>query len=256
MRADRFIWTIAQSRPLAETGAWQEKIMVDADAKLAAGGERNPAEALISVAVVEDNATVRRNLERLINRADGLRCVCACADGVEALRLLPSRQPKVVLMDIQMPEMTGFEATASIRLKAILPSAQIIMLTVYEDTDTIFKALRAGALGYVLKRCPHEEVLRAIREISHGGAPMSIAIARKVVAAFHEPVQTEFAHVVLSAREREILDLVCEGLSNKEVAAKLNVSQFTVRNHLAKVFEKLHVRSRTGAVLAYLHPAK
>jgi DNA-binding NarL/FixJ family response regulator len=226
-----------------------------AQAKLTgSAGQGLPGAPSIPVAVVEDNSTVRRNLERLINRAAGFHCVCACADGAEALRVLPGYEPKVVLMDIQMPKMSGVDCVA--RLKVLLPSAQIIMLTVYEDTDTIFKALRAGASGYLLKRCAHDGILQAIREILEGGAPMSIAIARKVVAAFHEPVTPERAHVVLSAREREILDLLSEGLSNKEIGAKLNVSQFTVRNHLAKVFEKLQVRSRTEAVMAYLRPPR
>jgi DNA-binding NarL/FixJ family response regulator len=231
--------------------------MNTADAEVKSAGRAGPKSegALpIPVAVVEDNSTVRRNLERLINRAAGFKCVCACADGVEALRMLPVHEPKVVLMDIQMPKMSGVDCVA--RLKVVLPSAQIIMLTVYEDTDTIFKALRAGASGYLLKRSAHEGILHAIHEIMEGGAPMSIAIARKVVAAFHEPVAPERAHVMLSTREREILDLLSEGLSNKEIGAKLNVSQFTVRNHLAKVFDKLHVRSRTEAVMAYLRPPR
>jgi DNA-binding NarL/FixJ family response regulator len=208
----------------------------------------------IRVAIVEDSVTVRRNLQRWISRAAGFQCVCACANGVEALRLIPLHNPQVVLMDIQMPEMSGVDCVS--RLKVILPAVQIIMLTVYEDTETIFKALRAGASGYLLKRCTHEEILQAIRDLLLGGAPMSNAIARKVVAAFHEPVRQENAHVVLSAREREILDLLSEGLSNKEISARLNVSQFTVKNHLAKVFEKLHVRCRTEAVMTYLHPPK
>jgi len=208
----------------------------------------------ISIALVEDNAMVRRNLERWINRAPGFRCVCACSSGPEALRLIPSLHPRVVLMDIQMPEMSGVDCAA--RLKVIMPSLQIIMLTVYEDTDTIFKALRAGASGYLLKRCTHEEILHSVRELLQGGAPMSNAIARKVVAAFHEPVKRENSQVTLSAREREILDLLSEGLSNKEISARLNVSQFTVKNHLAKVFEKLHVRCRTEAVVTYLNPRK
>lgn len=208
--------------------------------------------APISVAIVEDNPTVRRSLERLLNRATGFNCVCVCSGGAEALKQIPWHNPQVVLMDIQMPEMSGVDCTA--RLKMLLPSVQIIMLTVYEDTETIFKALRAGASGYLLKRCAQEEILQAIRDLLRGGAPMSNAIARRVVAAFHEPVKHENAHVVLSAREREILDLLSQGLSNKEISAKLNVSQFTVKNHLAKVFDKLHVRCRTEAVVAYLNP--
>ncbi len=136
---------------------------------------------------------MRRNLERLINRAAGFRCVGACSDGVEALHMLPGLQPKVVLMDIQMPKMSGVECVA--RLKVILPATHVIMLTVYEDTETIFKALRAGASGYLLKRCAHDGILHALRELLDGGAPMSIGIARKVVAAFHEPVAPENAHL-------------------------------------------------------------
>lgn len=208
----------------------------------------------VPVAVVEDSPAIRRNLERWLNRAPGFHCVCACANGVEALKVIPAHRPRVVLMDIQMPEMSGVDCAA--RLKASLPEAQILMLTVYEDTDTIFKALRAGASGYVLKRCGQEELFDAIAEILAGGAPMSSAIARKVVAAFHEPAKPESPSVALSAREREILDLLSDGLSNKEIGVKLNVSQFTVKNHLARVFEKLHVRCRTEAVMAYLRPPK
>jgi DNA-binding NarL/FixJ family response regulator len=225
---------------------------VEPDMKATEPHAQKPGGFAIPVAIVEDNATVRRNLERWLNLSAGFRCVCSCCDGVEALRMIPLHQPKIVLMDIQMPKMSGVDCVT--RLKALLPSVQIVMLTVYEDTDTIFKALRAGASGYLLKRCPHEEILLAVREILQGGAPMSSAIARKVVATFHEPTKPENVHVVLSAREREILDLLSQGLSNKEIGAKLNVSPFTVKNHLAKVFEKLHVRSRTEAVMAYLRP--
>ncbi len=209
--------------------------------------------APIPVAVVEDSAAVRRNLERLLDRTPGFQCVCSCANGFEALRLIPGRSPGVVLMDIQMPGMSGVECAA--RLKALLPGAQILMLTVYEDTDTIFKALRAGASGYLLKRSSQHEILQAVRDILDGGAPLTSAIARKIVAAFHEPAPPKNSDAVLSAREREILDLLAQGLSNKEIGAKLSVSPFTVKNHLARVFEKLHVRCRTEAVLAYLHHA-
>ena len=208
-------------------------------------------EAPITVGVVEDSPILRRNLKRWLDQTPGLKCVCACANGVEALDLIPARQPQVVLMDIQMPVMSGIECTT--HLKRILPSVQIIMLTVYEDIDLIFKALRAGACGYLLKRCPHQEILEAIREILKGGAPMTSAIARKLVAAFQEPAPAAEAGSALTGREREILDLLSQGLSNKEIGARLGLSQFTVRNHLAHVFEKLHVRCRTEAVVAYQH---
>jgi DNA-binding NarL/FixJ family response regulator len=212
------------------------------------------AEAPITVAVVEDSPTVRRNLNRWLDRTAGFKCVCTCANGVEALKVIPGCRPRVVLMDIQMPEMSGVECTA--QLKQLLPAVQIIVLTVYEDTETIFKALRAGACGYLLKRSSPQEILTAIRDILQGGAPMTSAIARKLVTAFQEHVQPPDPGTMLSPREREILDLLAQGLANKEIGAKLTVSPFTVKNHLARVFEKLHVRCRTEAVMAYFHPEK
>src|SRR5580700_5893302 len=211
-------------------------------------------EAPITVAVVEDGATVRRNLMRWLDRTPGFKCLCSCSNGAEALQVIPKCRPQVVLMDIQMPGMSGAECTA--QLKRLLPPVQIIVLTVYEDTETIFNALRAGACGYLLKRCPPQEILDAIRAILHGGAPLTNTIARKLVAAFQEPVPQTAPATALSAREREILDLLSQGLSNKEIGARLNLSPFTVKNHLAHVFEKLHVRCRTEAVMAYLHPGQ
>jgi len=216
---------------------------------LRTGADR--AQTPVTVAVVEDSPTVRRNLNRWLDRTPGFKCVCTCANGVEALRVIPECQPQVVLMDIQMPKMSGVECTA--QLKHLLPATQIIVLTVYEDTETIFNALRAGACGYLLKRSSHQEILNAIREILQGGAPMTSAIARKLVTAFQEPVQPVDPGTALSPREREILDLLAQGLANKEIGAKLNLSPFTVKNHLARVFEKLHVRCRTEAVMAYLY---
>ncbi len=212
------------------------------------------SEAPTAVAVVEDSPTVRRNLKRWLDRTPGFKCVCTCANGVEALRVIPNHRPQVVLMDIQMPQMSGVECTA--RLKQLLPDAQIMVLTVYEDTETIFKALRAGACGYLLKRSSHQEILNAIRDILQGGAPMTSAIARKLVTAFHEPVSSTASATTLSEREREILESLAQGLSNKEIGARLNLSPFTVKNHLARVFEKLHVRCRTEAVMAYVHPGQ
>jgi DNA-binding NarL/FixJ family response regulator len=211
-----------------------------------------PAGAPVAVAVVEDSPIMRRNVGRWLDRTPGFRCVCACADGAEALRAIPICRPQVVLMDIQMPGMSGVQCTA--QLKQLLPAVQIIVLTVYEDTDTIFEALRAGACGYLLKRSSPQEILDAIRDILHGGAPMTSAIARKLVTTFQEPVPPTDPGTTLTPREREILDLLAQGLANKEIAAKLNLSPYTVKNHLARVFEKLHVRCRTEAVMAYLRP--
>ncbi len=211
-----------------------------------------PAGPPITIAVVEDSPIMRRNLSWWLDQTPGFQCVCACADGPAALRAIPKHRPQVVLMDIQMPGMSGVDCTA--QLKQLLPEVQIIVLTVYEDTDTIFEALRAGACGYLLKRSSPQQILNAIQDILQGGAPMTSAIARKVVGVFQLPVAPAGAATALSQREREVLDLLAQGLSNKEIAAKLSLSPFTVKNYLARVFEKLHVRCRTEAVMAYFRP--
>lgn len=207
---------------------------------------------VIAVAIVEDNSTLRRNLERALNQMPRLKCVSACVNGAEAIDQIPKSKADVVLMDIHMPVMSGIECTA--RLKKILPALQILMLTVYEDTETIFKALRAGASGYLLKRASQDEIFQAVCDVHRGGVPMTSAIARKVLADFQKPSVEPGNASELSAREREILDAVAEGLSNKEIGSKLGISTFTVKIHMGHIFEKLHVRCRTEAVMAYLHP--
>jgi DNA-binding NarL/FixJ family response regulator len=208
--------------------------------------------SIIKVAVVEDSDTLRRNLKRWLNQNAGFKCVGTCANGAEALKQLPPWGPDVVLMDIQMPEMSGVECSK--QLKRLLPKLQIMVLTVYEDTDTIFKALRAGASGYLLKRSPLPTVGDAIRELRAGGAPMTSEIARKVVEAFQEKTEaaTQCAEETLTVREQEILCLLTEGLSNKEIAARLDISPWTVKIHLGHIFEKLHVRCRVEAVRSYM----
>jgi DNA-binding NarL/FixJ family response regulator len=208
------------------------------------------AATLIRVGVVEDNATLRRNLERWLVRTPGFKFAGSCGSGEEALEQVSQWKSDVVLMDIQMPGISGVECTA--QLKRQLPTLQIMMLTVYEDTETIFKALRAGASGYLLKRSSQQEILGAIREIRQGGAPMTSAIARKIVTAFQEPLPQADESTLLTGREKDILDWLTKGFSNKEIAARLDISPFTVKVHLAHIFEKLHVRSRTEAVMAYL----
>ena len=150
----------------------------------------------------------------------------------------------------QLPDISGIECTA--QLKQLLPSVQIIMVTVYEDTERIFKALRAGACGYLLKRCTTEELLQAIREVRQGGAPMSREIARKVIASFQEPATSANEVEGLSPREREILELLAAGFPNKQIAARLGLTDGTVRWHLRHVYNKLHVRSRMEAALKFL----
>ncbi len=201
------------------------------------------------IAIVEDNRIIRESLMEFVQADPDCSCVCACATAEEALKVIPKHQPEIVLMDIQLPHLSGIECTA--QLKQLLPSVQIIMVTVYEDTDRIFRALRAGACGYLLKRCTPEELISAVREVREGGAPMSREIARKVITSFQEPLTTAAEVEDLSPREREILELLAAGFPNKEIADRLGLTDGTVRWHLRHVYHKLHVRSRTEAALKF-----
>jgi DNA-binding NarL/FixJ family response regulator len=204
---------------------------------------------MICVAIVEDNKTIRESLLRYVQTAPDLQCVCLCATAEEALDQLPGHQPEVVLMDIQLPKLSGIECTA--RLKQLLPAVQIIMVTVYEDTERISAALRAGACGYLLKRCTPEDLVAAIREAWMGGVPMPREIARKVIAAFQQPVTAAAEVEELRPSEKKILELLALGLPNKEIANRLGLSAKTVRWHLENIYSKLRVSSRTEAVLKY-----
>jgi len=201
------------------------------------------------IAIVEDNKVIRESLVEFVHADPDCSCVCTCATAEEALEVIPRHQPEIVLMDIQLPNLSGIECTA--QLKRTIPALHIIMVTVYEDTERIFKALRAGACGYLLKRCTPEELLSAIREVRQGGAPMSRDIARKVIASFQEPLTVAVEVEGLSPREREILELLAQGFPNKEIAHRVGVSDGTVRWHLRHVYDKLHVRSRTEAALKF-----
>lgn len=205
------------------------------------------------IAIVEDNKVIRESLAAYVHMDPGLRCVCTCASAEEALEQLPRQRPDVVLMDIQLPNQSGIECTT--RLKQLLPEARIIIVTVYGNPDLIFKALRAGACGYLLKRCTPEELITAVREVQQGGAPMSREIARQVITYFQglaKPPDNASSEVEnLSPREREILDLLTQGFSDKEIADRIGVKHGTVRWHLQHVYEKLHVRSRTEAALKF-----
>ena len=203
------------------------------------------------IAIVEDKATMRQCLAELIGGAPGLRCVCTCASAEEALEKIPAAHPDVVLMDIHLPGESGIACTAQLRQK--LPGLHIIMLTVYKDIKVITQALKAGACGYVLKRADQQEILDAITEVRAGGAPMTSEIARMVVRSFMETPKPSDPNGTeqLSARETELLALVSEGMTNKDLAARLNISTDTVRSHLVHIFEKLHVRCRTEAAAKY-----
>jgi DNA-binding NarL/FixJ family response regulator len=206
----------------------------------------------IVIAIVDDSPDLRENISAYLNASAGFRCLKTYARAEEALAGLPQAAPDVVLMDINLGKrsLDGIECVR--RLKAVLPSAQIIMLTVFEDTDKIFSALAAGASGYLLKRLPPTQLLEAIREVVAGGAPMSTPIARKVVQSFQTaaPHGTEGAE--LSHREQEVLTALSQGLAYKQIADRLGVSIHTVRNYIRRIYEKLHVRSRTEAVAKYL----
>jgi DNA-binding NarL/FixJ family response regulator len=206
--------------------------------------------AMTTVALVEDSAPMRRNLERMLRRAPGVRCVCACGTAEEALEQIPRSQADVVLMDINLPGASGIECTA--RLKLQMPAIQVIMLTVYEDTASIFSALKAGACGYLLKRSSPREIMDAVATVRSGGAPMTSEIARKIVMTFQSPPPSAASAATLSAREMEILELLSLGKVSKEIADQLTISYHTVRVHLKHIYEKLHVRSQAEAMVKYM----
>ena len=205
---------------------------------------------MISVAIVEDNAGLRRSLRLVLEQTPGFACTGVFSDAEDALAKLPKQAADVVLMDINLPGLSGIECTR--RLRALLPGLRVIIITVYRDNDSIFQALRAGAFGYLLKRATPEEILQAITDVHQGGAPMSSEVARKVVEAFQPAAPAgDGAAEELSPREREVLDLLARGMPDKEIAAGLNISMPTVRYHLKHIYEKLHVRSRVEAALKH-----
>lgn len=205
----------------------------------------------ITVSIVEDDRRVRESLSVLINGTENARCVGVCASGEEALEAIPAKNPDVVLMDINLPGMSGIECVR--KLKALMPKLQILMLTMYEDDEKVFQSLVAGASGYLVKRTSPSELLNAIQEVHSGASPMSGKIARTVVEYFHKQQREAAApHVSLSRREEEILRLLAKGYRYKEIADALAISFETVRSHLKNIYDKLHVRSRTEAVVKYL----
>jgi DNA-binding NarL/FixJ family response regulator len=204
----------------------------------------------ISVAIVEDNRELRENWVRRVNGHPKLRCVAACESAETALQELPNCQPDVVLMDINLPGMSGIRCAALTR--QLLPKVQILMLTIYSNNDYIFEALKSGANGYLLKSSSSEEVIRAIIDVMEGGAPMTGQIARRVIDAFRRPVPRDLGEAQLTEREKEILQSLAQGYSNKEIASKLEVSVSTVRTHVEHIYDKLHVHCRTEAAAKYL----
>lgn len=205
----------------------------------------------IRIAIVEDDRMVREVLEILLNGSPGFSCVAAYGSGEAALAGLPEVNPDVVLMDINLPGISGIECI--IRLKELNLPMLFIMLTIFEDSDAIFKSLSAGASGYLLKQTPPVKLLEAIQDVYQGGSPMSREIARKVIQSFQQPVADHPSENGLTKREEEILSCLVKGMLYKEIAAMLFIGVETVRTHLRHIYEKLQVRTRSEAIVKYLN---
>jgi DNA-binding NarL/FixJ family response regulator len=199
----------------------------------------------IRVGIVEDDPQLRAAFARLVDGAEDLTCVGSYESGEQALAQLPVQAPDAVLMDINLPGITGIECTR--RLKAVAPAMHVVMLTTFDDSDRVFESLKAGAAGYVLKRAPAADIVRALREVCAGGAPMTGAIARKVVQFFGQHKAAPEVDT-LTDREREVLVALREGQQYKEIADALGISINTVRKHIRCIYDKLQVNTRTDAV--------
>jgi DNA-binding NarL/FixJ family response regulator len=204
----------------------------------------------IKVAIVDDDEGIRTSLATLIRRAPALRLVGDYADAEAALKDIPHRPPDVVLMDINLPGVNGVECVR--QLKSSMPAVQFLMLTVYEDSDSLFNSLKAGASGYLLKRTASTRLLEAIRDVHGGGSPMTPQLARRVVQFFSKPADGESSSARLTPGEKDFLDQLAKGYAYKEIADRLSISIDTVRSYVRTVYEKLHVHSRTEAVVKYL----
>jgi len=213
-------------------------------------GARRKIYVTIKTAIVEDDEGIRTSLAAMIRRESGLKLLGQYPDGETALKEIPDNAPDVVLMDINLPGMKGFECVR--QLKAACPKIQFLMLTVYEDSESLFNSLRAGASGYLLKRTAPARLIEAIRDVHAGGAPMSPQLARRVVQHFSQPAQDISDLNKLTPGEKEFLDQLAGGYAYKEIADRMNISIDTVRSYVRTVYEKLHVHSRTEAVVKYL----
>jgi DNA-binding NarL/FixJ family response regulator len=204
----------------------------------------------IKVAIVDDDEGIRTSLAALIRRAPALKLAGDYPDAETALKEIPRHPPDVVLMDINLPGIKGVECVR--QLKSALPGVQFLMLTVYEDSDSLFNSLKAGASGYLLKRTASARLLEAIRDVHGGGAPMTPQLARRVVQFFSKPAEGEVSVSRLTPGEREFLGQLANGYAYKEIADRMKISIDTVRSYVRTVYEKLHVHSRTEAVVKYL----
>jgi DNA-binding NarL/FixJ family response regulator len=204
----------------------------------------------ITVSIVEDDSQAREGFARLVDASGDCRCISRHGSAEQAIAELPKIVPEVVLMDINLPGMNGVSGVQ--RLKELLPATQFVMLTVYEDSDLIFSALKAGATGYLLKRSAPTDLIAAIREVHGGGSPMTSPIARKIVQSFQQRPAGNAETQKLTAREAEVLHYLAQGYLYKEIADVLKISYTTVNTHIRHIYEKLHVTSRTEAVTKHL----
>lgn len=203
----------------------------------------------ISIYIVEDDARLRESIRRFLDLSPGFKCSGIFSSGEELLADPLNPAPNVVLMDINLPGMTGIQCVS--RLKQRIPEVQVMMLTVYENSDRIFEALAAGASGFLVKNTPPEKLLEAIRDLANGGGPMSSHIARKVIQAFQPTGRDSADMELLTAREREVLELLSRGFAYKQIAAELDLGMGTIQTHISRIYKKLHVNSRTSAVMKY-----
>jgi DNA-binding NarL/FixJ family response regulator len=211
----------------------------------------SPSESLITVAIVEDEPAVRSALRQILRTAGDVRCLGEYPSAEEAIRNWPQPPPKVAILDINLPGISGVECVRKLVEKS--PGTQFVMLTVYDHNDAIFDSLAAGAHGYLVKPARAAELLAAVRDVHSGGAPMTSNIARRVVQTFKRPVAdaARSGMETLSERESEVLDLLAQGYLYKEIASRMGVSYHTIHAHVRHIYEKLHVRSRAQAVALY-----
>jgi DNA-binding NarL/FixJ family response regulator len=200
----------------------------------------------VTISIVEDLDEVREALERLINQSENFSLVSGFSNAEQAEKKIPLEPPDIVIMDINLPGMSGIECIS--RIKEKCDGTQFIMFTIYEDDEKVFEALRAGAHGYLLKKTPKEKLLEALEELHNGGSPMSTNIARKVIEAFEKKKQPPEEINTLTNKEKQILELLAKGFLYKEIADQLHSTRNTIKQHIHHIYEKLHVQNRTEAI--------
>lgn len=199
----------------------------------------------INVAIIEDHKAFRDSLSAVLSTTEGFRCIGSYGSVEEALQHM--QRPDVVLLDIHLPGISGIDGI--VKIKYCHPGVHIVMVTVFDDDTTVFRAILAGADGYLLKKTPMMRILQAIEDAAAGGAPMSPVVAKQAIALFKNYVPVAASSDTLSDREREILGLIVQGLSNEQIADKLFVTRTTIRNHISHIYQKLHVHSKSQAVV-------